>query len=94
MSGKSTGYADPFIDSKIILQKKVVQFLRVRGDENFTKLFFSINTRAESAVPNADYLGSLSSNMIMESICHYSTKESAKFNFAMTNKEKLFLLYG
>jgi hypothetical protein len=58
------------------------------------KLFFFINTRTEVAVPNADYLGSLSSKMILQNICHYSTKESANFNYAMTNMEKLFLLYG
>jgi hypothetical protein len=51
-------------------------------------------TRAESPVPNADYIGSLSSKMILNNICLYSTKESAEFNYAMTNKEKLFLLYG
>jgi hypothetical protein len=92
---KSTGYSHPFIGSKSYLAKKVVEFEKVREDENFMKLFYFINSSStELAVPNADYLGSLSSKMILQNICHYSSKESAKFNHAMTNKEKLFLLYG
>ena len=94
MPAKSSGHSHPFIGSKSYLAKKVVEFEEVRGDENFMKLFFFINTREERAVPNADYIGSLSSKMILKDICLYSSKESAKFNHAMTNKEKLFLLYG
>jgi len=94
MSAKTSGYSHPFIYNKSYLQKKLVEFEEVRGDENFMKLFFFINTRAETPVPNEDYIGSLSSKLIMKNICYYSTKESAKLNYAMTNKEKLFLLYG
>ena len=32
--------------------------------------------------------------MILKDVCFYSPKESKNFNHAMTNKEKLFLLYG
>ena len=67
----------------------------VRGDENFQKLFYFINTRVESTVvPNANYLEKLSSKTILKEVCLYSPTESKNFNHAMTNKEKLFLLYG
>ena len=58
MAAKSSGYSHPFIGSKSYLAKKVVEFEEVRGDENFMKLFFFINTRTEVAVPNdsAKYL--------------------------------------
>ena len=95
MAAKSSGHSHPFIGSKIYLEKAVAEFEEVRGDENFQKLFYFINTRVDSpVVPNADYLLKLSSKMILKDICRYSSKESAKFNHAMTNKEKLFLLYG
>ena len=95
MAAKSSGYSHPFIGSKSYLEKMLVEFEEVRGDENFQKLFFYINTRVESTVvPNADYLQKLSLKLILKDVCFYSPKESKNFNHAMTNKEKLFLLYG
>ena len=95
MAAKSCGHSHPFIGSKIYLANAVAEFEEVRGDENFQKLFYFINTRVESTVvPNADYLQKLSSKTILKEVCLYSPTESKNFNHAMTNKEKLFLLYG
>ena len=95
MAAKSCGHSHPFIGSKIYLEKAVAEFEEVRGDENFQKLFYFINTRVESTVvPNANYLEKLSSKTILKEVCLYSPTESKNFNHAMTNKEKLFLLYG
>ena len=74
MAAKSSGYSHPFIGSKIYLEKEAVaEFEEVRGDENFQKLFFYINTRVESTVvPNADYLQKLSLKMILKDVCFYT----------------------
>ena len=95
MAAKSCGHSHPFIGSKIYLANAVAEFEEVRGDENFQKLFYFINTRVEpTVVPNANYLEKLSSKTILKEVCLYSPTESKNFNHAMTNKEKLFLLYG
>ena len=94
MSAKSSKYADSFRGNLEFLQKYLVEFEEVCGDENFTKLVDELNKRGQSTIPDPNYLESLTTKKLLQDICLYINTESAKYNYKSTNKEKLFFLYG
>ena len=96
MSAKSSSskFADSFRANLELLQKHLVQFEKVCGDENFTKLVDELNNIGQSTIPDPTYLESLTTNKLLKDICYYSNAESAKYKYNCTNKQKLFFLYG